>query len=161
MGDVLMATPAIAALRKSLPAAHIALAVGQYSRPAVANNPRINELVDTVVGGKGSRLGDYRALARALKRGKYGAALVLDRSPLLNLAPRMAGIPVRAGLDSDNRGLALTHPVPCPSASARHEVEWYLDVVRARRRGGSSPKRARRATAALWPCTWGAGRTPA
>jgi ADP-heptose:LPS heptosyltransferase len=38
---------------------------------------------------------------------------------------------VRAGLDSDGRGLALTHPVNCPAARSRHEVEWYLDVVRA------------------------------
>ena len=56
---------------------------------------------------------------------------MLDRSPMLNMVPYLAGVPVRAGLDSDGRGLALTHPVPCPSKQARHEVEWYLDVVRA------------------------------
>jgi ADP-heptose:LPS heptosyltransferase len=45
--------------------------------------------------------------------------------------PYLARVPVRAGLDSSNRGLALTHPVRCPSRKARHEVQWYLDVVRA------------------------------
>jgi ADP-heptose:LPS heptosyltransferase len=128
MGDVLMATPSIAALRKTLPNAHITLAVGDYSRPAVANNPRINALVSAKTG---STFGSYRQMARILRAGKYGTALVLDRSPLLNLVPRMARIPVRAGLDSANRGIALTHPVTCPSNVARHEVEWYLDVVRA------------------------------
>jgi ADP-heptose:LPS heptosyltransferase len=128
MGDLLMATPAIAALRKTLPTSHIALAVGDYSRPAVANNPRIDELISVEPG---SNFGSYRQMARKLQEGKYGTAVVLDRSPLLNLVPRMARVGVRAGLDSGNRGIALTHPVPCPPVVARHEVEWYLDVVRA------------------------------
>jgi lipopolysaccharide heptosyltransferase II len=128
MGDLLMATPAIAALRKALPDSHISLLVGDYSRPAVVGNPRLSEMI---TANTGSNLGSYRQLAGKLKPGKYGAALVLDRSPLLNLVPRMAGIPLRAGLDSGNRGIALTHPVPCPPEARRHEVEWYLDVVRA------------------------------
>ncbi len=130
MGDVLMSTPAIAALRKALPNSQIALAVGEWSRPAVANNPRLDGLIDTSVGGDDAILAQYMRLARYIRRGRFGTALVLDRSPLLNMVPYLAGVPVRAGLDSDNRGLALTHPVPCPSNKARHEVEWYLDVVR-------------------------------
>ena len=125
VGDVLMATPTIAALRRSLPFSHIAAVVGEHSRPMLANNPRVNELIDAPAEMSA------RALARILRRGHFGAALVLDRSPLLNVAPYLARIPVRAGLDSDNRGLALTHPVPCPPGVRRHEVEWYLDVARA------------------------------
>ncbi len=131
MGDVLMSTPAIAALRKALPTSHISLTVGSWSQPAVRNNPRLNSLIDSPVGGENSILADYMRLARYIRRGRFGAALVLDRSPLLNLVPYLAGVPVRAGLDSDNRGLALTHPVRCPSKQVRHEVSWYLDVVRA------------------------------
>jgi lipopolysaccharide heptosyltransferase II len=131
MGDVLMSTPAIAALRKALPKSRIAMCVGDWSRPAVANNPRLNRLIKSPVGGEESIPADYLRLARHVRRGNFGAALVLDRSPLLNLVPYLAGVPVRAGLDSDNRGLALTHPVVCPSEEARHEVQWYLDVVGA------------------------------
>jgi lipopolysaccharide heptosyltransferase II len=124
-GDVLMATPTIAALRRALPDAHIAVAVGEHSRPLLANNPRINELIATPTDLSA------RALARRLRPGRFGAALVLDRSPVLIFAPYLARIPVRSGLDSANRGLALTHPVPCPPSMRRHEVEWYLDVARA------------------------------
>ncbi len=131
MGDVLMSTPALAALRRALPDSHISMAVGPWSLPAVRNNPKLNSLIDSPVGRKNSILADYIRLARLIRKGRFGAALVLDRSPLLNLVPYMAGIPVRAGLDSNNRGLALTHPVRCPSSLARHEVEWYLDVVSA------------------------------
>ncbi len=131
MGDVLMSTPAIAAFRKALPDAYISLAVAPWSRPAVSSNPRLSNLIDSPVGTQDTILADYMKLARFIRRGRFGTALVLDRSPLLNIVPYLAGVPVRAGLDSDNRGLALTHPVRCPSTKVRHEVEWYLDVVRA------------------------------
>ena len=55
---------------------------------------------------------------------------MLDRSPLLGLLAWLTGARVRAGLDSGGRGFALTHRVPCPPDAARHEVAWYLDVVR-------------------------------
>ncbi|MDQ6694385.1 MAG: glycosyltransferase family 9 protein [Chloroflexota bacterium] len=131
MGDLLMSTPAIAALRTALPAAHISLFVGDYARPAVANNPRLSQLVDSPVEGAGTVMADYLRLSRFIRRGRYGSALVLDRSPLLNSAPYLAGVPVRSGLDSDNRGVALTHPALSPSKAVRHEVQLYLDVVRA------------------------------
>lgn len=130
MGDVLMATAAITALREALPSSQIDMAVGQWSRPAVANNPRLDSLIDFPDSTLRS-IGPYMRMVRQIRRGRYGAALVLDRSPLLNLLPLVAGVPVRAGLDSDGRGIGLTHPVPCPSNSVRHEVELYLDVVRA------------------------------
>ena len=130
LGDVLMATTAITALREALPTSQIDMAVGQWSQAAVANNPRLNGLInfpDSTLQSTSS----YMSMVRQIRRGRYGAALVLDRSPLLNLLPLVAGVPVRAGLDSDGRGIGLTHPVSCPSDSVRHEVEWYLDVVRA------------------------------
>ncbi|HST06341.1 MAG TPA: glycosyltransferase family 9 protein [Chloroflexia bacterium] len=131
MGDVLMATPAIAALRRALPDSHIALAVGGWSRQAVAHNPRLNALIDAPTGSEGTRWADYMKLARLIRRGRYGATVVLDRSPMLSIVALMSRARVRAGLDSDGRGISLTHPVPCPSDKVRHEVEWYLDVVRA------------------------------
>lgn len=131
MGDVLMATPAIAALRKALPDSYISLAVGGWSRQAVAHNPRIDSLMEAPVGGESSRWSHYMKLGRAIRRGRFGTAIVLDRSPVLNLAAWLGRTSVRAGLDSDGRGIALTHPVLCPPDRVRHEVEWYLDVVRS------------------------------
>lgn len=138
MGDLLMATPAFAAIRHAVPGAHISLAVGDWARPAVANNPNLDELINATLSG--SPPASYMRLARYIRRGSYGTALVLDRSPVLNAVPYMAGVPVRAGLDSEGRGVALTNPAACPPKAVRHEVEWYLDVVRAL--GVEAPKNA-------------------
>lgn len=73
--------------------------------------------------------GAFLELAGSLRRGRYDAAMVLDRSPLVSLAAFVAGIPVRAGLNSAGRGFSLTHPVS--TSPLRHEAELYIEAVRA------------------------------
>ncbi len=130
IGDVLMATATIAQVRAGFPEAEISFAVGDWSREAVENNPKIDELVDCLSIGSGVRtsLRDYFTLVGQLRRNNYDICLVLDRSPLLTTIPFLAGIPCRIGLDSDGRGFSLTHKVPCPPD--RHDVELYLDTAR-------------------------------
>jgi ADP-heptose:LPS heptosyltransferase len=126
-----MATPALLALARAWPQARLDLAVGAWSRPAVAHNPHLDRLIPSDPVGTAPLRAAGPGLARLARRlrGRYDAALVLDRSPVVALLPWLAGIPVRAGLDSGGRGFALTHRVPCPPTLPRHEADWYLDVV--------------------------------
>src|SRR3954468_7062934 len=69
-GDVVMATAALAALARAFPDAAIDLAVGAWSRPAVAGNPRLAGLIDSdPVGTAPIRRTwrDYLRLARRLR----------------------------------------------------------------------------------------------
>lgn len=133
VGDVLLSTPLIAALRRAYPEARIDYAVGPWSRPMLENNPHLDGLVDCPdeVGMGSGRYswGEYRALVDRLRAVGYQATLVLDRSPLIGLLPYFAGIRHRAGLDSKGRGFSLTLRVPV--ARLRNEAETYLDVARA------------------------------
>jgi ADP-heptose:LPS heptosyltransferase len=130
LGDVLFATPTVAALRRAFPAARLDFAVGPWSRPVVATNPHLDGILDCGrVGGDGYSLRDYLALARRIRAGRYRACFVLDRSPLISLLPCLAGVPWRIGLDSQGRGFSLT--VPVPVVGIRHEAEIYLDTARA------------------------------
>jgi ADP-heptose:LPS heptosyltransferase len=97
----------------------------------VAHNPHLAGLIPSDPVGTAPVKTAAPALGRLARRlrGRYDAALVLDRSPVVALLPWLAGIPVRAGLDSGGRGFALTHRVPCPPTVPRHEADWYLDVV--------------------------------
>jgi lipopolysaccharide heptosyltransferase II len=131
LGDLLQATPALEALRRAYPSAHITLAVGTWSRTAVEGNPDVDELLDCGSFGTPGRYGlrDVWRFSRQVRRAAYDLAVVLDRSPKVALAPWLAGIPHRAGIDSSGRGFALTLRVPWNRP--RHEAELMLDVVRA------------------------------
>lgn len=131
LGDVLMATPVIAALRRAFPGARIDFAVGDWSRAVVENNPHLDGLVNCGPVGSGGRYSwrEYLDLVRRIRAGKYEACFVLDRSPLISLLPYLGGVPQRVGLDSRGRGFSLT--VGLPVVSPKHEAELYLDTVRA------------------------------
>ena len=129
LGDVLLATPVVAALRRAFPQARIDFAVGPWARPMVAGNPHLDGLLDTGPVGSGPfSWRDYLRLVKRIRAGRYEVCFVLDRSPLLTLLPYLAGVPHRVGLDSAGRGFPLTVPVP---VKPKHEAELYLDTVRA------------------------------
>ena len=129
LGDVLMATPLLAVLRRAFPSARIDFAVGDWSRPMVENNPHLDGVLDPGCVGSGPYpWWEYWHLVGRICAGKYEACFVLDRSPLLSLLPFLAGVPQRVGLDSEGRGFSLTTRVP---VTLKHEAELYLDTARA------------------------------
>ena len=131
LGDLLLATPAISSLHAAYPQAPIMLATSAWSRPAVEHNPHLTEILDSgEIGRNGvGGLATYWAFSRKLRSYQFDIAVVLDRSPLVSLLPFLAGVPIRAGLNSHGRGFSLTHPVSVPED--RHEAQLYLDVVSA------------------------------
>ncbi len=132
IGDVVLATAALAALRRGYPAAHITWAVGSWSRGAVEQHPLLDTILDTgpeALPVKSPR--GMRRFVRQLRAGHFDLAVSLVRSPLMSAAVWLAGIPHRAGLDSAGRGFGYTVRAPVDPTQPRHEAEIYLDVARA------------------------------
>ena len=121
LGDVLLTTPLVAAIRAAYPAAQLTYAVGPWARPMVAGSAHINA---TLTLPDRWTCGSLLATARVLRRRHFDIVFVPDRSPLLTLLTWLAGIPVRVGLDSAGRGFAYTHRAPVPSI-VMHEADQY------------------------------------
>ncbi len=132
LGDIIFATPLLAALRRSYPNAVIDWAAGDQALPMLRGHPSLGGVRTTgTLANPASRPGSLLRLVRILRAGRYDLAVVPDRSPLLGLASLLAGISHRAGLDSAGRGFAYTVRAPIDPAAVRHEAEIYLDVARA------------------------------
>jgi lipopolysaccharide heptosyltransferase II len=130
-GDILFASAAIAALRRAYPRAELTLAVGKWFVEIAQGIPGLDRVLDLGAFGTPGRYGPLSILraARQLRKERFDLAVVLDRSPKVAIAPWLAGIRHRAGIDSSGRGFALTLRVPWDRP--RHEAELMLDVVRA------------------------------
>lgn len=132
IGDVVLATATLKALRQGFPNAHITWAVGSWSAAAVAQHPLLNAVLDTGPAALPvkSPIGLWR-FVRQLRAGCFDMAVSLVRSPLMSAAALLSGIPARVGLDSGGRGFGYTLRVPIDPRQPRHEADIYLQTARA------------------------------
>lgn len=132
VGDVVMATPALAALRAAQPGAQI-VAEG---RPYLAGLVRGLPSVDAFLPEQRATL----ARARALRAERFDWAVLLPDSVRSALAPFLARVPVRAGYARDPlRRALLSHALAPPQANGEPPrsrrvpismVERYLRITR-------------------------------
>jgi heptosyltransferase-2 len=108
VGDAVMATPALRALRKSFPDAHISYLLKPYVAGVVTGLPWHDSVIE-YAGRRadGSRIG-WLAPVREVAAGKFDAAVLLSNSFRSAATVWMAGVPRRVGYDRDGRGLMLT-----------------------------------------------------
>ena len=132
IGDVVLATATLKALRHAYPDAHITWAVGSWSKAAVEHHDLLDAVLDTGSAALPvATLDGMRRFIDQLRKGKFDLAVSLVRSPLMSVAVLLSGIPNRAGLDSAGRGFGYTVRAPIDPDQARHEGDIYLDVARA------------------------------
>lgn len=130
IGDVIFATPLLAALRGAYPNAHITWAVNTSIAPILQEHPHLNAVFP--VGETANPASPRRmfGFVRQLRRLRPEAVFVPDRSRWYALATALAGIPVRVGLNSGGRGRLYTHRATITPEAIRHEAEIYLDLAR-------------------------------
>jgi exopolysaccharide biosynthesis WecB/TagA/CpsF family protein len=142
IGDVLTATPALRALRESFPAARLDALVPPNSVPVLAESPLVDNVIvfdkfqyDRPIDAlKPSSLATLVRFARDLRRQHYDYLVILHhlttRWGTLKYAALalISGAKVRVGLDN-GRGWFLTHRARDRGFGAKHEVEYWLDVV--------------------------------
>jgi ADP-heptose:LPS heptosyltransferase len=132
IGDVIFATPLLAALRRGYPGASIDWVVGSSAAAALRGHSDLANVIDCgPQANPAAHPTGLLWLVGQLRAGRYDLAVVPDRSPLSGLATLLAGIPKRAGLDSAGRGFAYNVRARIDPHVIRHEAEIYLDVARA------------------------------
>ena len=129
VGDVVMATPALRALRRAHPQAEIVL----EGRPFLAGLARGLPSVDAFLPD--ARRSAF-ARARELRRRRFDWAVLLPDSTRAALGPFLARTPVRAGYAREPlRRALLTLVLPPPTEGGRRVpismVERYLRITRA------------------------------
>jgi lipopolysaccharide heptosyltransferase II len=142
LGDVLMTTPALHALRRSAPDRHITLLA---SRSGVALAPFLDDVDDVIEydapwvahpSNSARTLMEDQRMQDRLRCGGFDAAVIFtvySQSPLpAAMLCYLAGIPRRLAHCRENPYALLTDWLgePEPQHRTRHEVERQLDLVR-------------------------------
>ncbi len=132
VGDAVLTLPALVALAHRFPQAEITLLVKPWVRGIFAGQAAVDRILEYRSGDAHRGITGRWRLARALRAEQFDLAVMLPNSLDAALVPWLAAIPLRVGRPTDCRSWLLTHPVAeGPVPPGRHQVERYLDIVRA------------------------------
>lgn len=145
LGDVVMTTPAIGAIRHCSPGARLTLLASKAGAAALKHIPSLDDAIvydapwtQGPSGGAGRSAQDDKRLINELTRRAFDAAVIFTvcmQSALpAALMCRLAGIPLRLAHSREDPHDLLTHWVPDTEVCAsgmRHEVARQLDLVKS------------------------------
>ncbi|MFH1549459.1 MAG: lipopolysaccharide heptosyltransferase II, partial [Planctomycetota bacterium] len=128
LGDVIMLTPCIRALRDAFPDAHVGVLVKKNFADVFRQNPAVNEIIP-FDSDRGLR--KIFALRRLVKKGGFDLAIVFPRSFRSALPVSLARVPRRIGYGTEGRGFLLTDAVPREKELLKtHRVNYYAHLLR-------------------------------
>src|SRR5689334_22918173 len=128
VGDSVMTVPALRALRRVLPDAHITLVI----RPGTKGIFSEADFIDDLLIYDRKRALSVFGQVREWKRREFDLAVLFQNAFEAALIPFLAGVPLRLGYATESRQSLLTHPLPLPDwRSSRHEVFYYLYLITA------------------------------
>lgn len=126
VGDAVMATPALRALRASLAGARIEV-MGRPGLDAVLDGLDTFDAFHTHT--MRGRFGPFTGVRR-FRAMRFDAVLLLPNSPRSGLFALASGARMRLGWARDGRGWMLTHGLtPAKDRSPRSAVDWYADLA--------------------------------
>ncbi|MBF0510784.1 MAG: glycosyltransferase family 9 protein [Candidatus Omnitrophica bacterium] len=132
MGDVVLTTPAIKAIKKAFPMSCISVLVTPATYDLVDGNPYIDKILVDDRGGKHRTFIGFLRLICELYRLRFDLAIIFHTKRRYNLACWMAGIPHRLGFKNNKFGFLLNHPLRDERhLGIKHEAEYCLDVLKA------------------------------
>jgi heptosyltransferase-2 len=108
VGDVVMATPVLAAMRDRFAAARIDYLARPYVSDLLDGCGWSEQVIPWPKSSSVSSVPALVGLSRKLKSNRYDAAVLLTNSFRSGLVAWLAGIPRRVGYDRDGRGALLT-----------------------------------------------------
>jgi heptosyltransferase-2 len=126
LGDVILTTPLIRAVKELFPDSFISFLLIPETKRVLENNPHINEVL--VYDKRGKRgAGAFLGIVTEVRKRRFDLALVPHRSFRSALLTSLAGIPIRIGFDTSAGAFLLNRKVHYRSDV--HEVERNLSLI--------------------------------
>ena len=124
LGDIVLTTPAIRAIRTHYPNAYIAMLVAKQSADVLRQNPHLNEIIQFNRSARDKDTGEMVRIVRILRQRKFALSFDFQRKLRTELLMYLSGASERVG-----KGLLCTLRVP--EQGNKHATEHYFDLLHA------------------------------
>jgi heptosyltransferase-2 len=129
IGDVVMISPAVRAIRAKFGGARIAILGRAWVVDTLRGTPFYDDLLLYDDAGRHRGLRGRLRLARELRRERFDLAVLFQKAFEAAALAWLARIPVRVGYATDARWALLTHALP-PPRDGGHHVDAFLGLAR-------------------------------
>lgn len=132
LGDVLLSTPVIGALRKRLPGARVSFLVQPFVAAALRGAEGLDEILLYEPHGRHAGVMGLTRLVNDIRAGRYDVSVSLQSQRRVALALALAGVPERIGPKSKPHSWLLYTRSRRQNRSsvAMHEADYNLDLIR-------------------------------
>lgn len=132
LGDLVMSLPALRAIRRKYPHAHLAVLVKSDLASFFDGARWIDEVIPYSVGRGLSGFFDRRRIVGDIRSRRFDLGVLFPNSFESALWLTMAGVRRRAGFIADARGAMLTLKASPPAeANSGHQSNYWLAMIRA------------------------------
>ncbi|HUY27641.1 MAG TPA: lipopolysaccharide heptosyltransferase II [Candidatus Binataceae bacterium] len=132
LGDVVMSLPALRAVRRAWPDAHLAILIKRELAGVFDGAGWLDEVIPYSLARGMRGLGDRRRIIAEIRARNFDLAVLFPNSFDSALWPAIARVPRRAGYATDRRGALLTNRArPTPLALQAHQANYWLEMVRS------------------------------
>jgi heptosyltransferase II len=137
IGDAVMNTPALGAIRASYPRSEIVVVANPIVAEILSPHPHCDRVIVFDKKGNDRGIAGFLRFTAALRQDRFDVAILLQKAVEAALMAFLARIPVRVGYPTDGRRLLLTHSTPfSEEVSRQHHSEHYLHLLRQFRING-------------------------
>ncbi|MCG2714337.1 MAG: lipopolysaccharide heptosyltransferase II [Candidatus Omnitrophica bacterium] len=130
IGDVVLSTPVIKALRQRYPQAYISMMVAPYALEIIEGNPYLDEVIVYDKGGLHKSWLRSLKFASRLKKKKFDLAVILHPTNRVHLLTFLAGIPKRLGYNRKLGFLLNEKKEHKKQEGLKHEAEYNLELLK-------------------------------
>ena len=124
LGDIVLTTPAIRAIRAHFPNAYIAMLVAKQSADVLRQNPNLNEIIQFDRSARNKDTGEMLRILRILRQRKFALTFDFQRKFRTELLMYLSGASERVG-----KGILCT--IRVPEQGNKHATEHYFDLLHA------------------------------
>ena len=131
VGDAVMTLPALEAVKENFPGSIISVLAKPWVEPVFRSHPAVHEiLIIRKGGGAFTGFGELLRVIRSVRRRSFDLAILFQNAFEAALISWAGGVRLRAGYNTDGRGVLLTHSVTTTQDDLDvHQVEYYLSLL--------------------------------
>ena len=138
LGDIVLTSPAIRAVRQHFPQARISMLVAEQSADLLTENPHLDEVIPFDRKAKGKDTGEMRRVIRLLRDRDFDLAIDFQRKFRTSLIAYLSGARCRVGYHQPN-GFLCTVRVPdrnnkairAKRIASAHAINCYFEMLHA------------------------------